>query len=97
MRNSTGNADKKSRKTDQKDKKKERKWNMQEQKGKDNSRKNNSTTQGNKPESTGERKKIKEISTKGNTIQTKQDIPKQLDAKETKRFWTKIWQPKIIN
>ena len=39
--------------------------------------KNNSTTWGNKPESTGQRRKIKEISTKGKTIQTKQDIPKQ--------------------
>ena len=35
------------------------------------------TTWGNKPESTGERRKIKEMSTKGKTIQTKQDIPKQ--------------------
>ena len=40
-------------------------------------KKNNSTTWGNKPESTGQRRKIKEISTKGKTIQTKQDIPKQ--------------------
>ena len=40
--------------------------------------KNNSKTWGNKPESTGQRRKIKEISTKGKTIQTKQDIPKQL-------------------
>ena len=39
--------------------------------------KNNSTTWGNKPESTGQRRKTKEISTKGKTIQTKQDIPKQ--------------------
>ena len=31
----------------------------------------------NKPESTGERREIKEISTKGKTMQTKQDIPKQ--------------------
>ena len=38
--------------------------------------KNNNTTWGNKPESTGERRKLKEISTKGKTIQTKQDIPK---------------------
>ena len=40
-------------------------------------RKNNSTTWGNKPESNGQRRKTKEISTKGKTIQTKQDIPKQ--------------------
>ena len=38
---------------------------------------NNNITQGNKPESTGERRKIKDISTKGKIIQTKQDIPKQ--------------------
>ena len=72
---------------------------------------NNSTTWGNKPENTGQRRKIKEISTKGKTIQTKQDIPKQRkeilstmgggtkayqqpDAKETERFWAKIWEPK---
>ena len=40
-------------------------------------RKNNNTTWGNKPESSGERREIKEILTKGKTIQTKQDIPKQ--------------------
>ena len=38
--------------------------------------KNNNTTWGNKPESIGERRKIKKISTKGKTIQTKLDIPK---------------------
>ena len=59
--------------------------------------------------------KIKEISTKGKTIQKKQVFPKQRkkiisttgrgdtrtyqqpDAKETERFWTKIWQPKKHN
>ena len=50
---------------------------MLEQKGKGNTRKNNSTTWENKQESTGERITIKEISTKGKTIQTKQNIPKQ--------------------
>ena len=50
---------------------------MWEQKGNGNTRKNNSTTCGNKPESTGERNQIEEISTKGKTIQTKQDMPKQ--------------------
>ena len=35
------------------------------------------TTWGNKLESTDERRKIKKILTKGKTIQTKQDIPKQ--------------------
>ena len=39
--------------------------------------KNNSTTWGNKPESSGERREIKEISTKDKTTQTKQDILKQ--------------------
>ena len=39
--------------------------------------KNNNTTWGNKPESPGEKRYIKEISTKGKTIQTKQDIRKQ--------------------
>ena len=33
--------------------------------------KNNSKTWGNKPENTGQRRKIKEISTKGKTVQTK--------------------------
>ena len=55
---------------------KQRHWNMYEQLGKGNTRKKNNTTWGNKPESTGKRRKIKEISTKGKTIQTKQDIPK---------------------
>ena len=35
------------------------------------------TTRGNKAENTGERWKIKKISRKGKTIQTKQDITKQ--------------------
>ena len=47
------------------------------QKEKNNTRKNNNTTWGNKPESTGERRKIKKILTKGKAIQTKQNIPKQ--------------------
>ena len=76
MGHSTGNADKKSTKTGQNGKTK-RSWNMWEQNGKVNTRKNNSTTLGNKPKSSGERREIKEISTKGKTIQTKQDIPKQ--------------------
>ena len=57
--------------------KRERRWNKREQKGTSDTRKNNSTTWGNKPESAGERKKINEIWTKGKTIQTKQDFPKQ--------------------
>ena len=69
MGNSTGNEDKKSMKTGQKDKTKERCWNMSKQKEKGNTKKNN-TTWGNKPESAGERRKIKEISTKGKTIKT---------------------------
>ena len=39
--------------------------------------KNNSTTWENEPECSSERRKTKEISAKGKTIQTKQDIPKQ--------------------
>ena len=50
---------------------------MEEENRKDNTRKNNSTTWGNKPEGSSERWKTKEISTKGKTIQTKLDIPKQ--------------------
>ena len=74
-------------------------------------RKNNGTTWGKKQEGSGERRETIEISTKGKTIQTKQDIPKQRknvhqqlgghdtktykqsDARETERFFTKIWQP----
>ena len=55
-------------------KKKKRHWNKRE-KGTGNTRKNNSTTWGNKPKSAGQIRKIKEISTKGKTIQTKQDFP----------------------
>ena len=43
----------------------------------DNTGKTYNTTWGNKPKSAGERRKIKEISIKDKTIQTKQDIPKQ--------------------
>ena len=64
-------------KIDPNNKIKERSWIMEEQKGKGNTRKNNNTTWGNKPESTGERRKIKEISTKGKTILKKYDIIKQ--------------------
>ena len=39
--------------------------------------KNSYATWGNKPESTGERRKIKNISAKGKTIQTKRNIQKQ--------------------
>ena len=55
----------------------ERCLNMLEQNGKGNTRNNNNATWGNNPESTGERWKIKEISTKGKTIQTKQNIVKR--------------------
>ena len=48
-------------------KKKERRWNKWGEKGTGNTRKNNSTTWGNKSESAGQRRKIKEISTKGKT------------------------------
>ena len=61
MGNLIGNADKKiTVKTGQNDNTKERHWNMKEQKGKGSTRKNY-TTWGNKLESTGERRKIKEI------------------------------------
>ena len=56
--------------------KKERRWNKREE-GTGNMGENISTIWGNKTESTGLRRKIKEISTKVKTIQTKQDIPKQ--------------------
>ena len=75
--NSTGNTNKKSTKTGQNDKTKERCWNMVEQKRKGNTRKINRTPWGNKPESTGERRKIKDTSTKGKRIQIKQNIPKE--------------------
>ena len=85
MGNLTGNADKESTKTGQNDKIK-RRWNMLEQKGKGNTGKNNSTTCGNKPESTGERKKIKEILTKGKTID------KTGNPKTTKENSTNNWE-----
>ena len=43
----------------------------------DNTIKYNNAIWGNKPKCTGERRKIKEISGKGKTLQTKQDILKQ--------------------
>ena len=61
MENSTGNADKKSMKTCQNDKTKERCPNIK--KKKKGQHKNNNTTYGNKQESTGEIRKVKEIST----------------------------------
>ena len=51
--------------------------NVGEKKEKATQEKTYNTTRGNKPESTGERMKIKKISRKGKTIQTKQNIPKQ--------------------
>ena len=77
MENSTGNAiEKKLRKQARMIKEKESRWNKQE-KGTGNTGKHNSKTYGNKPECAGERRKIKEISTKGKTIETKQDFQKQ--------------------
>ena len=54
-------------------------------------REKNNTTWGNKLESSGERREIKEISTKGKTIQTKQGIPKQRKKilSTTGRAWHK--------
>ena len=49
---------------------------MYEQKGNGNTRKDNSATLENKPESSVERRKIKEISTKGKITQAKMDIKK---------------------
>ena len=49
----------------------ERCWNKCGEEGTGHMGKNNSTTWGNKPENTGQRRKIKEISTKGKTVQTK--------------------------
>ena len=75
MGNSTGNADKKtSTITNQNEKKdagicKKKKEKLTQEK--------NSATWGNKPESPIERNNIKEISTKGERIQTKQNIPKE--------------------
>ena len=76
MENSTGNEKKKKQRKQARIILKERLWNRRED-GTGNMGKNNSTTWGNEPESSGQRRKIKEISTKGKTIQTKQAIPKQ--------------------
>ena len=66
---------------------------MERQKGKDNTRKNNNTTWGNKPESTGERRKKKEIPTKGKTLQAKHYIPNQ--AKKILPTSGKRWHENI--
>ena len=76
MGSSTGNAVKKSPTTSKNDKMKEKRWNILGKKKKQR-KKNDDTTRGIKQESTGERRKIKKISRKGKTIQTKQDILKQ--------------------
>ena len=83
MESSTGNPDKKTGQNG----KTERSRNMWEENGKDNTRKNNNTIWGNKPEGLGERRETKAISTKGKTIQTKQDILKQ--RKKIGRAWHK--------
>ena len=74
MGNSAGNADKKATKTGQNDKTKRKTQEQVGRKRKKQHNKNYDTTWGNKLESTGERIKIKEISTKGKTIQIKLDI-----------------------
>ena len=58
-------------------------------------RKNNSTTWGNKPESSGERREIKEISTKGKTIKKKkkQNIPKTMKENSTNNWEGMIQKP----
>ena len=90
---STGNPDKRCTKIGQNGKR-ERSWNMWEDNGKDNTRKNISTNCGNKREISGERREIKEISTKDKTIHTKQDIPKQRKKilSTTGRAWQKTYQ-----
>ena len=57
-----------------------------------NTRKNNNSTGGNKPERTCKRRKIKEISTKGKTMQIKPDIPKQRKKIQSK---TGRWHEKL--
>ena len=65
--------------------KNERRWNKQK-KGQV-TQENINTTWGDKPESAGERRKIKEISKKGKTIQTKQCFPNQ-----RKKILSRIWR-----
>ena len=62
---------KKSTKTGQDDKTKENAGTRGDEKEKKQHKKNFNTTWGKQPESPDERRKIKEISTKGKTIQTK--------------------------
>ena len=83
MGNSTGNADKKNYKNRPKWYNKGKILDYVETKTNTQNKKNNNTTSGNKPESPGERRKIKEISTKGKTIQTKQH------SKTKKKFYHK--------
>ena len=70
----------------QNDKTKEKRWDALAQKEKSNARKNNIKIWGIKPESTGERRKIKKISTKGKTIQRKKDIPKTTKENSTDKL-----------
>ena len=111
-RNSTGNEDKKIYENGLKW------WNKGKtlkhygtKKKKNNTRENNNTTWGNKSKGTGERRKIKKITRKSRTIQTKQDIPKQrkkirgddtktyqqLEAREAEQLRSWIWQPRAHN
>ena len=66
--------------------KKERDWNKRKE-GTGNMGESNSTTWGNKPESTGQRRKTKQISTKGKAIQTKTG-----HSKTTKENSTNNWE-----
>ena len=71
MRNSTGNADKKSTITNKNDKTEEEHWNRLRRKEKKNTTiKIKGTTKGNKADDTDERKKTKKI-LRQKTIQTK--------------------------
>ena len=81
---STGNANKKTKLRKQARMIKKIGPEISGEKGTGNTGKNNTTTSVNKPESAGKRRKIKEISIKGKTIQTKQDFPKKRKKKRKK-------------
>ena len=78
--NSTGNEDKQSTIINKKDKTERERWNILGRK-KNSTGKTKITTRGNKPEGPGEKKKTKTVSRQDKTMQTKQDIPKQLASR----------------
>ena len=73
MGNSTANSDNKSSTKVKSIKQRKKRWINVGTKRKLQHKKNDNTTRGNKPE----RRKIKNISRQGKTLQTKQDISKQ--------------------